>query len=54
MLENKANGPANCLVTEMLECLPSETVCAVAHWFDKWLKGECPDAWKVLLLELLK
>ena len=26
MLSNKANGPADCLVTEMLQCLPTETV----------------------------
>ena len=35
MLWNKANGPADCLVTEMLQCLPTETVYEVAHWFDK-------------------
>ena len=25
MLRNKTNGPAECLVTEMLQCLPTET-----------------------------
>ena len=35
MLRNKANGPADCLVTEMLQCLQTETVFEVAHWFDK-------------------
>ena len=26
MMKNKANGPADCLVTEMPQCLPMETV----------------------------
>ena len=30
MLRNKANGPADCPVTEMLRCLPTETVYEVA------------------------
>ena len=30
MLRNKANGPADCLVTEMLQCVPTETVYEVA------------------------
>ena len=38
MLKNKANGPADCLVTEMLQCLPTETVYEVAHWFDQRFK----------------
>ena len=56
MLRNKANGPADCLVTEMLRCLPTETVYEVAYRFDKRFKGECrvPDAWKVLRLVFLK
>ena len=33
MLRNKANGPADCLVTEMLQCFPTETVYEVTHWF---------------------
>ena len=41
MLPNKANGPADCLVSEMLQCLPTETVYEVAHWFDKLFRGEC-------------
>ena len=35
MMKNKANGPLDCLVTEMLQCLPMETVYAVTHWFEK-------------------
>ena len=56
MLRNKANRPAHCLVTEMLQCLPTETVCEVAHWSDKRFKGECraPEAWKVLRLVFRK
>ena len=39
MLRNKANGLADCLVTEMLQCLPTETVYEVTHWFDQRFKG---------------
>ena len=55
MLRNKANGPADCLVTEMLQCLPTETMYEVAHWFDKRFHGECraPEAWTVLRLVFL-
>ena len=38
-MKNRANGPADCLVTEMLQCLTTETVFEVAHWFDKRFKG---------------
>ena len=38
-MKNKANGPADCRVTEMLQCLPTETVYEVSHWFDKRLKS---------------
>ena len=50
MLQNKANGPADCLVTEKLQCLPTETVYEVTQWFDKRFRGECraPEAWKIL------
>ena len=56
MLRNKANGPADCLVTDMLRCLPTETVYEVARWFDKRFRGECraPEAWKVLRFVFLK
>ena len=40
MLRNKAKGPADCLVAEMLLWLPTETVYEVTHWFDKRFKGE--------------
>ena len=54
MLRNKANGPAGCLVTEMLQCLPTETVYE-ARWFDKRFKGECRtrEAWRILRLVFL-
>ena len=42
MMKNKANGPADCLVTEMLQCSPLETVYEVTHWFEKRFRGECP------------
>ena len=55
-MKNRANGPDDCLVTEMLQCLTTETVYEVAHWFDKRFKGECraPEAWKILRLVFLK
>ena len=55
MHRNKANGPADCRVTEMLQCLSTETVYEVAHWFDKRFRGECraPEAWKVVRLVFL-
>ena len=56
MLRKKSNGPADCPVTEMLQCLPTETVYDVAHWFHKRFRGEfrAPEAWKVLRLVFLK
>ena len=41
---NKSNGLADCVGTE--------TVYEVAHWFDKRFKGECrvPLAWTILRL----
>ena len=55
-MKNKANGPPDCCVTEMLQFLPTETVYEVAHWFDKRLKGECraPEAWKILRFVFLQ
>ena len=41
MLRNKANVLADCLVTEMLQFLLTETVYEATHWFDKRFKGEC-------------
>ena len=56
MLRTKHNGPVDCLVTEMLQCLPTETVYEVTHLFDKRFKGECraPEARKVLRHVFLK
>ena len=56
MLRNKAIGPAGCMVTEMMQGLPTETVYEAAHWFDKRFRGECRarEAWKVLRLVFLK
>ena len=34
-MKNKANGPADWLETDMLQCLPMETVYEVTHWFEK-------------------
>ena len=49
MLRNRANRPADCLVTEMVQGLPTETVYEVAHWFDKRIKECCaPEAWTLL------
>ena len=55
-MKNKANGPADCLVAEMLQCLPTETVYEVAYWFEKRFKGLCraPEAWKIFRLLFLK
>ena len=52
-MKNKANGPADCFVTEMLQL---ETVYEVPHWFEKRFKGEWrnPEAWKILRLVFLK
>ena len=33
--ENKANGPGDCLVTEMLREPPVETVFEITHWLEK-------------------
>ena len=38
MLRSKANGPAECLLTEMLQCLPTETVYVVVCWHEKRFK----------------
>ena len=51
-MKNKSNGPADCLVTGMLQCLPMETVYEVTHWFETRFTGErrAPEAWKILRL----
>ena len=55
-MRNKANGPADCLVTEMLQCLRTETVYEATHWFDKRFKGECraPEARTILAFVFIK
>ena len=40
-MKNKANGPSDCLVTEMQKSLPTETVYEVAYWFEKRFRGRC-------------
>ena len=46
----------DCLVTEMLRCLPTENVFEVAYWIDKRLTGDCRalEAWKIIHLVFLK
>ena len=39
MMRNKANGPAGCLVTEMLQVLPMETVRGHARFRDTVQRG---------------
>ena len=39
MLRNKANGPADHQVSEILKCLATETVYEVPHWCDKRIEG---------------
>ena len=49
-MKNKANGPADCLVTDMLQFLQGKTVYEVTQWFEKRFKEECltTEAWKIL------
>ena len=35
LLRGKSNGPADCLVVEMLSRLPTEVIYEVTHWFQK-------------------
>ena len=35
MMEKKANGPRDCMVTEMVQNLPMVAVLEAAHWFAK-------------------
>ena len=53
MLRGKSNGPADCLVVEMLGRLPTEVIFKVTHWFQKRFQGGCraPEAWRILRLE---
>ena len=58
MLRNKTNGPADCLVTELLRCSPTEIVykgsSLVRQASDSKVNAELPEAWKVLRLVFLK
>ena len=36
---DEEQGQADCLVTEMLQCLPMEAVYWVTHWFEKRFMG---------------
>ena len=38
MKKNEANGPVDCLVAEMLQCLPTETAYEVACWFGQTIQ----------------
>ena len=44
MVKNSANGPEDCLLTEMLQVLPMETVCEIAHRFEERfrVRMSCP------------
>ena len=33
--KNMANGPRNCMVTEVLQVLPVESVYEITHWLEK-------------------
>ena len=56
MMKNKANGPADCLVSDMLQELPVDTVFEITHQFGKRFTGECRAlaAWKILLSVFLQ
>ena len=56
MMKHNASGPANRLFTEMLQCLPTETVYEAAYWFEKRFRGECraPEPWTILRVVFLK
>ena len=52
----QANGPGDCLVTEMLRELSMETVYETTHWFEKIFREQrrAPVAWRVLRFVFLK
>ena len=41
MSRGKSNGPADCLVVEMLSRLPTEVIYGVTQWFQKRFQGDC-------------
>ena len=55
-MQNKANGPSDCLVAEMLENLTMESVYEITHWFVVRSQGECRslEVWRVLRFVFLK
>ena len=56
MLSGKSNGPADCLVVEMLRRLPTVFIYEVTHWFQRRFLGtsSAPEAWRILRLVFLK
>ena len=52
-MKNKANGPSDCLVTEMLQTFPIESVCEITHRFEE-MERRAPQTWNVLRLVFLK
>ena len=56
MQSGKSNGPADCLVVEMLNRLPTEVVYEITHWFQRRFLGisKAPEAWRILRLVFLK
>ena len=42
-LKNKANGPSDCMVTEMLQNLSMESVCEITLWFEKRFSRESTE-----------
>ena len=55
MMKTKANGPSDCLVTEMLRELSMEPMYEITCWFEKYSGRKCraPAAWKILRLVFL-
>ena len=56
MQSGKSKGPADCLVVEMLNRLPTAVVYEVTHWFQRRFMGisRAPDVWRILRLVFLK
>ena len=55
MLSGKSNGPANCLVVEMLSRLLTVVIYEVTHWFQRRFRGtsRAPEAWRIQRLVFL-
>ena len=56
MFSGKSNGPADCLVVEMLSRLPTVVIYEVTHWFQRRfvVTSRAPEAWRILRLVFLK